>query len=158
MPGIDTADEGFLTTAPYRYSRTWAIDRPAEKVWAELVSDVPLHWCRGLDVTWTSPPPYGVGTTRQAVAAKLITVQERFFAWDEGRRYAFGVSHVNLPLFAGLAEDYVVEPDGPERCTFRWTIAVEPSTLGKAGTPVNGALFRSYFADTTRYFGAREIG
>ena len=60
--------------------------------------------------------------------------------------------------FAGLAEDYVVDPDGPGRCTFRWSVAIEPSTLGKAGTPVNGLLFRSFFADTTRYFGATEIG
>lgn len=158
MPALKTVGEEFFTSAPHRYSRTWAIERPAEQVWSELVSDRPLHWCRGLDVTWTSGRPFGLGTTRQATVVKVLTVQELFFAWEEGRRYAFGVTSANAPLFAGLAEDYVVDPDGPGRCTFRWSVAIEPSTLGKAGTPVNGLLFRSFFADTTRYFGATEIG
>ncbi len=159
MPTLTTVGEEFLTTAPYRYTRRWRIERPAEQVWAELVGDAPLHWCRGLDIGWTSARPFGVGTTRQAkVLGGAITVQELFFAWEEGRRHAFGVTHANLPLFSALAEDYVVDPAGPGACEFEWTIAVEPSTIGKAGVPVNGLLFRSFFADTTRYFGATEIG
>jgi hypothetical protein len=159
VPTMTTAGEEFLTTAPNRYSRRWRIDRPAEQVWAELVAPAPLHWCRGLDVSWTSPPPFGVGTTRQAkVLGGVITVQERFFAWEEGRRYAFGVTHANLPLFTGIAEDYVVDPAGPDACEFEWTVAIEPSTLGKPGAPVNRLLFSSFFTDTTRYFGATEIG
>jgi hypothetical protein len=158
VPVLETVGEEFLTTAPQRHSRRWRIDRPAEQVWAELVSDRPLHWCRGLDVSWTSSRPFGIGSTRQAKVLKVLAVQELFFAWEEGRRYAFGVTEANAPLFNGLAEDYVVDPAGPDACEFTWTIAYEPSTLGKPGAPVNGVLFRSFFADTTRYFGAREVG
>jgi hypothetical protein len=59
-----------------------------------------------------------------------------------------------VPLFRRLAEDYVVEPDGPGRCRFTWTAAVEPTRLGRAGGPVNGILFRRLFADTRRHFEA----
>lgn len=147
-------DEQFFTTAPSRFSRTWSIDRPASAVWADLVADKPLAWCRGLSANWTSPRPFGVGTTRQAkVLGGVLTVQEEFFVWEEGRRCAFYVTRANAPLFEGLAEDYVVDPDGPDRCTFTWSVAVAPSTLGKAGAPVTTLLFTSFFADTGRHYG-----
>ena len=42
------------------------IAQSAEKVWGELTADDALHWCRILDdVRWTSPRPFGVGTTRE---------------------------------------------------------------------------------------------
>lgn len=154
MPAVHAVDDTFFDTAPARFSHQWSIARPAADVWAELVGDRPLHWCRGLAITWTSPKPFGVGTTRQASVLGALKVQEHFFRWEEGRRYTFHVTEANVPLFAGLAEDYVVEPDGADRCTFRWTVAIEPSALGKPGGPINKVLFTSFFKDTSRYFDA----
>jgi hypothetical protein len=113
-----------------------------------------MHWCRGLSVNWTSPRPFGVGTTRQVTVLGVLKVQEHYFAWEEGRRKAFYASAVNIPLFSGIAEDYLVEPDGADRCTFTWKVAVQPSALGKPGAPVNGLLFNSFFKDTGRHFDA----
>lgn len=150
---LQPVDESFFASAPARYSHTWAIARPASAVWAELVGERPLHWCRGLDISWTSPRPFSVGTTRQAkVLGGVLTVQEHFFLWEEGRRHSFYLTEANLPLFKTVAEDYVVEPVGADRCTFSWTIAAEPTALGKPGGPLNGLLFNSFFTDTARYF------
>lgn len=151
-------DERFLTDAPKRYEQTFAIPRPAAQVWEDLTADAPLSWCRALGpkgVTWTSPRPFGVGTTRQARVLKgLLVVQERYFAWDEGHRQAFAATAVNLPLVKRLAEEHVLEPDGPDACTLRWLIAVQPTAAGRPGGPLNAAIFRSFFKDTARHYGA----
>jgi hypothetical protein len=151
---LQPVDEGFFDSAPVRYSRSFSIGRPADVVWQELVSDNSLHWCRGLSVKWTSPRPFAVGTTRQASVFGALKVQEHFFIWEEGRRYAFYGTNMNLPLFTRLAEDYVVEPVGPDACTFTWRVGIEPSTLGKPGGPINDLLFKNFYGDTARYFKA----
>jgi len=152
---LEPVDEGFLTSAPARYSETFAITRPADEVWRELVSEKPLDWCRALSIRWTSERPFAVGTTRQAkVLRGAMKVQEHFFIWEEGRRHAFYVTEANLPVFRRFAEDYVVEPDGPDRCRLTWTLALEPTLLGRLGEPVNGLLFKRMFADTRRHFHA----
>lgn len=155
MTAMLPADELFLASAPARYCDTFVIARPAEEVWRELVSEKPLDWCRALSIRWTSERPFGVGTTRQATVLRgAMKVQEHFFLWEEGRRHAFYVTAANLPAFRRLAEDYVVEPDGPDRCRFTWTIAGEPTPLGRLGGPTNGLLFKSLFTDTRRHFHA----
>jgi hypothetical protein len=154
MPSLTPVDESFFTTAPQIITHTWEIDSPADSVWSQLVGDRPLFWCTGLNVKWISAPPFGVGTTRQASVAGLLKVQEHFFLWEEGHRYAFYGASMNLPLFNKLAEDYVVEPVGADKCTFTWTIAIEPSRLGKPGGPVNALVFGQAFRDTAKHFRA----
>ena len=154
MPKLTAVDETYFDSAPKRYAHTWSIARPAEQVWSELTGDRPLHWCRGLDLRWTSSRPLGVGATRRGKSLGLIVVDEYFFIWDEGSRYAFYITRANVPLFTSFAEDYVVEPDGPDRCRFTWRLAVTPSAFGKPGAPINGLVVRQLFKDTGRYFNA----
>jgi hypothetical protein len=156
VPATPPADESFFSTAPKRWTDTFHIDRPAAEVWAAITADDALHWCRAISVHWTSPRPFGVGTTRQVkVFGGVLSAHERFFVWEEGRRKAFHITSANLPLFRRLAEDYVVEPEGDAACRFTWTIAAEPTTLGKPGGLVNDALMKSLFKDTRKHFSAR---
>jgi Polyketide cyclase / dehydrase and lipid transport len=155
MPSLQPVDESYFDSAPQRFAHTWSIAQPAEAVWAELVGPRPLHWCRGLSIRWTSAPPFGVGSTRQAkVLGGAITAHEYFFIWEEGRRYAFYFTRANVPVFANVAEDYVVEPDGADRCRFTWRVGLTPSAVGKPGAPLNKLLFGRFFADTGRHFSA----
>jgi hypothetical protein len=154
VAALQPVDQSFFESAPTRYSHRWSISRPPSEVWAELVGDRPLHWCRGLTVNWTSPRPFSVETTRYAKILGVLKVKELFFAWEEGRRYTFYATEANLPLFHRVAEDYIVEHDGPNRCTFTWKIALAPTPIGKAGGPVYDLLFSSVFRDTTRYVAA----
>ena len=155
MPALQPIDDSYFDRAPQRFAHTWSIARPAEQVWAELVGPQPLHWCRGLNLRWTSAEPYGVGTTRQAkVLGGALTGEEYFFAWEEGRRYSFYFTRANLPVFTSVAEDYVVEPDGAGACRYTWRVGLTPSALGAPGRPLNKLLFSRFFADTGRYFGA----
>lgn len=158
MPKLEPIDEQFFATAPYRARQSWEIDKPAAAVWDELTGENPLHWCRILKIRWTSAAPRGVGATRHVGIVGLIQADEHYFIWDEGRRNAFYFSEVNLPLLKRFGELYEVEPTGERNCRFTWTLAYEPSALGRPGVPVNTLLFKSLFADTTRYYGGRRSG
>ncbi len=83
------------------------------------------------EVNWTSPRPFGVGTTREVVALGGSSVRERYFRWDEGKSHAFYVDESSLPLFRRFAEDYIVEPDG-DGTLFTWTVAIEPKSAFSA--------------------------
>jgi hypothetical protein len=155
VPSLEPVDESYFDRAPQQFARTWSIAQPAEQVWAELAGDRPLHWCRGLNIAWTSARPFGVGTTRRAkVLGGALTGEEYFFIWEEGRRYAFYFTHSNLPVFASIAEDYVVEPFSADRCRLTWRVGLTPTPLGRPGAPLNKLLFSRFFRDTDRYFSA----
>lgn len=152
---LEAVDESYFARAPQRFAHTWSIAQPAETVWAQLAGERPLHWCRGLNIAWTSARPFGVGTTRRVkVLAGALAGEEYFFIWEEGRRYAFYIMQANLPVCACVAEDYVVQPDGADRCRFTWRVGLTPTLVGRAGAPLNKLLFTSFFRDTGRFFNA----
>jgi carbon monoxide dehydrogenase subunit G len=152
---LEPVDESFLGSAPVRYRDTFRIARPAAEVWRGLTSEKPLDWCRALSISWTSERPFAVGSTREAkVLGGVTKVQEHFFIWEEGHRYTFYATEANAPAFRRIAEDYVVEPDGPDSCRFTWTVALDPTPLGRLGSLFNRLIFKSLFVDTRRHFNA----
>ncbi len=110
---LESADAGFFDAAPHVFRYTKHYDAPPEKVWESLQSDESLSaWGPSVSsLTWTSPRPFGIGTTRE-VGLGPTRVHERFFRWDEGSRYSFYLYESNAPLFRRFAEDYVIAPDG----------------------------------------------
>jgi hypothetical protein len=158
---LKPADAEFFTSAPhvFRYQKRFAA--PPEQVWESLTSDASIAaWSVAVkEVTWTSPRPFGIGTTREVVApGGLSRMRERYFRWDEGRGNSFAVYESNLRLFKRFAEDYVVEPDGAETL-FTWTVAIEPNgafTLPvKMLAPALKAGFGRIPSDGQRYFAKR---
>ena len=108
----------------FRYAKRFAAT--PEQVWEQLTSDVSLAaWGPSIKkVTWTSPRPYGVGTTRDVVAPGGSTMRERYFRWDEGKSHAFYVYESTIPILRRFAEDYIVEPVG-DQTLFTWVVAIE---------------------------------
>ena len=106
-------------------------------------------------MTWTSPRPFGVGTTREVDSLwGTNLLRERYFLWDEeARHHSFYVEETTSPLFKSLAEDYLVEPRGEGACRFTWTVAVRPTAVGRPGTPVSRAILKTLFSDTARFYG-----
>jgi hypothetical protein len=149
-------DQTFFDTAPVRLAETFEIARPAAAVWGELTSEKPLSWCRVIDdVTWTSPSPHGVGSTRTVRALRGGNVlHEFFFRWEEGRRKSFYVVEVSGPPVRRFAEDYLVEPVTDSSCRFTWTIAYEPHPATLLTGPLTKRLLRTLFTDTRKHFGA----
>ncbi len=154
---LETADEDFLTSAPHVFSYQKRFAAPPQAVWAQLTSDESIAaWGPAVkQLTWTSPRPFGVGTTRDVVAPGGATMRERFFRWEEGSRKSFAVYESSIPAFKRFAEDYLVEPDGSDTL-FTWTLAIEPkSALAlpvKVLAPVIKAAFGKMPNDGQRYW------
>lgn len=104
---------------------------PPEMVWNALLdAETWTQWLPITKVTWTSPKPWGPGTTR-TVEIGDQKVDETFFAWEEGRRMAFRFERSTLPVSAAVEEYRVVPVEGG--CEMRWS--------GKASAPlILGAL------------------
>jgi hypothetical protein len=152
-PVLPSVDETFLAAAPTRFAEAFDIALPASAVWAELTRDGTLDWCRGLEIRWLSPRPFGVGTRRQAkLFAVLLRVREEYFIWEEGRRMAFFVTAARPPAYRRSAEDYVVEALGADRCRFTWTLAFDLTLLGKLNGPLMSLIVKRMFADTRHHF------
>jgi hypothetical protein len=150
----EPVDETFFNAAQVRLSETFEIARPAAEVWTELTADGTLWWCRILDdVSWTSPRPFGVGTTRTVSSLKGANViKEQFFRWEEGRRKSFYVAESSAPLFKRFAEDYLVEPASESACRFTWTIAYDSRPAMRPGRRLNNTLLRTLLTDTRKHY------
>lgn len=158
---LDPCDESFLRRAPF--VRVFTADLPvsAERAWTELTSDGALSWCRlAAGARYTSPRPFGVGTTRElTLKPSLAKAQEHYFLWEEEPRVryrnTFYIERATAPGLRRFGEDSVVEQT-VTGCRFTWTFAIEgqaaltlPLSLG---APVLAKAFQSLMKDTEKYF------
>ncbi len=84
-------DLDFVDTAPFRFVSTVDLAITAEQVW-EVLDDAESwpHWATVITkVTWTSPEPHGVGTTRVVNMRGGIVGDEEYLAWDPFSHMAF---------------------------------------------------------------------
>ncbi|RYF89823.1 MAG: SRPBCC family protein, partial [Caulobacteraceae bacterium] len=108
--------EDYLAGAKQRVSHRF--DLPASAVWAALLDGKAwTEWLPLTRVVWTSPQPFGVGTTR-TVSIGEMDIDEVFFAWEEGRRMAFCFAASALPVSAAVEDYRVVEVPGG--CELQW--------------------------------------
>lgn len=149
-------DESFFERAPVVLRASFEIPRSAEEAWAELIADDPLAWCSVIDgIRWTSPRPFGVGTTRTVTSLRGLNVlDEHFFRWEEGRRKSFYAVRSSGPLFRRFAEDYLLEPVTERSSQLTWTVAFEPQPLARLATPINRRILSSLFRDTRKHYAA----
>jgi hypothetical protein len=155
---LEPVDLGTFSTASQLYRFPIRLRVPPARVWESIQSDESLAaWGLGVRrLTWTSPRPFGVGTTREVVLPlALMTVRERFFRWDEGSGYSFYVEQANRPGLKSFAENYVVEPDG-DGALLTWTIAIEPkprlAPAMKVLGPLNKRSFGQFARGAKKYF------
>jgi uncharacterized protein YndB with AHSA1/START domain len=106
---------------------------------------------------WTSSEPHGVGSTRE-VELKMLTVKERFLAWDPGSRLAFAIEGITLPIVTGMVEDLQFSPASGGGTRVVWTVHYRPSLLMRPIHPVArlifGRLFRLSLEGLARYASA----
>ncbi len=140
-------DETFLDGAPLRFVNTVEVGMPAAAIFALFEDEAAWpRWWRGMrEVTWTSPRPFGAGTTR-IVRFDMGALDEHFFRWEPGRRFSFYIKAHSVPLFRALAEDYLVEQLGPDRARFTYTVAIDPGALLRVGGPMSRWILRRMFA------------
>ena len=107
-------------------------DAHAWTVWAGAITKV----------EWTSPKPFGVGTTRTVYMMGGLTGYETFIAWERGKRMAFCFTDASKPNVESFAEDYLVEDLGNGQCKVTWRMAMQPKGLGAAFMPATAFIMR----------------
>ena len=150
---FDTADLRFETKVELDCTpaRLFDIFEDAES-WPQWVGSI-------LRVEWTSPKPFGVGTTRTVYMKGNLEGYEEFIAWERGVRMAFkfvGANKNNIEVFG---EDYVVKDLGDGRCHLTWIVVMEPKGLGKyfmkLGKPLMARMFAGIMQkDLPKYIAA----
>jgi carbon monoxide dehydrogenase subunit G len=154
---LEPVDESFFDHARHVYRYPMSLPVPPAQVWASLTSaNSVADWTPLLrSIEWTSD--LGLGATRTVVLpAHALSIQEYFFEWQEGRRFAFHGVRADRPLLTRFAEDYLVEPEGTGT-RFTWTFALEGNRIGAplltGLNPVNARLFRRMAYGAKSYFG-----
>lgn len=155
---LEPADASVFAPGPFVYSYPIRLEVTPARVWQSLASDESVAaWGLGVrSLVWTSPRPFGVGTTREVVLPlATMRLRERFFRWDDGAGYSFYVTESNRSWLRRFAEDYVLEPAGTGTL-FTWTIALEPAArirpVLRALGPINRRCFGALGFGARRYF------
>lgn len=129
------ADLAALHSAPHRFDNTVELDcTPAELFAIFDDAHAWTEWVPGIaKVDWTTPRPFGVGTTRTVTfQGGGMQVFETFIAWDQDRHMAFTFTGATQRVWWAFGEEYVVTDLGDGRCQLAWTMAYEPRFLFKA--------------------------
>lgn len=131
MYACERVDLGFIENAPFRFRNSVDLAITPEQLF-EVLADAE-SWPRWAPVitkvTWTSPEPRGVGTTRVVEMRggfKPLVGDEEFIAWEPFRHMAFRFNECSTRSVAAFAEDYRVEVI-PGGCRLTWTMAQQPA-------------------------------
>ncbi|MDI2124999.1 SRPBCC family protein [Yinghuangia seranimata] len=115
----------FLKSAPFRAVESVDVAAPPARSWEIMTGDSLVKWTLAFTaLVWHPDPPSGPGTTREVTLLRLLTVRERFFRWEENKRYTFSAVGASLPGLRHVAEDWVVEP-APGGSRLTWTLAAQ---------------------------------
>ncbi len=112
MHECDRVGLSFIDTAPFRFVSTVDLAITPEQLF-EVLADAESwpHWATAITkVTWTSPEPRGVGTTRTVNMRGGIVGDEEFLAWEPFTHMAFRFNEASSGSIAAFAEDYRVVP------------------------------------------------
>lgn len=138
----------FTERSRYSLDQSAVVAAPPERVFALMADGGRMgEWFHDfVACRWTSAAPHGVGSTREIELAAL-TVKERFLAWDPGRRLAFRIDAITLPLVSKMIEDMRLEPvDGGRSTRVSWRVHYEPTLLMRLVHPIGRRVFARMFA------------
>ncbi|WP_024802298.1 SRPBCC family protein [Nocardia sp. BMG51109] len=149
MHSCERVDASFVDTAPHRFSNSVDLRVTPEQVF-EVLGDAAAwpRWATVITgVTWTSPEPRGVGTTRTVRMRAGVVGNEEFLVWEPNTHMAFRFNECSVGGITAFAEDYRIVPTA-DGCRLTWTMAMagdRPTHLSiKLSTPMMNATFR-YF-------------
>ncbi len=131
----------FIHKAPFAFRNSVDLAITPEQLF-DVLSDAGSwpRWAKVITkVTWTSPEPRGVGTTRTVEMRGGIVGNEEFLAWEPFTHMAFRFNECSTKSVAAFAEDYRVEVI-PGGCRLTWTMAQQPAGAAKLAMVVVGPL------------------
>ena len=104
-------DISFPDRALVRLAFSRVVPEPPERVFDVLADhDAWARWFVDFrKASVTGETREGVGTERRVWVGPMV-LDERFIAWERGRRFAFTMLRSNLPILAAMVEDWRLAP------------------------------------------------
>ncbi len=140
---MKTVGADYLDTAPVHEALIHPMPVSAELAFRAL--EDPDSWPEFVGainaVEWTSPKPYGIGTTR-TIQGPGGAIEEEFWGWEDGRSMGFWFTASAVPVFAAFAEEWRVEPTGEDTCRLTWRYAFETPRLARPLQPMIAFVFK----------------
>jgi len=151
----------FIVSAPFRFVSTVDLTITPGQVF-EVLDDAESwpQWATAITkVTWTSPQPHGLGTTRTVDMRGGIVGDEEFLAWEPHSHMAFRFNQASTRSIAAFAEDYRIVPTA-SGCHLTWVMAMKPTgvaaRLGMTlGRPVMARTFQKFLYNLRDYSAKR---
>jgi carbon monoxide dehydrogenase subunit G len=141
MHPCERVDLDFIDNAPFVFRNSVDLAITPEQLF-EVLGDAE-SWPRWAPVitkvTWTSPEPRGVGTTRIVAMRGGIVGDEEFLAWEPFSHMAFRFNECSTRAVVAFAEDYRVEVI-PGGCRLTWAMAQKPAGPARLAMVVVGPL------------------
>jgi hypothetical protein len=131
---------GFLRRAPVVHVAEALIAAPRNAVFGAIAEPRGWkHWFPGVrEASYTTPPPFGVGTIREADVGGTRWVEE-LIEWEDPTRWAWTVLRTSLPFAQAQVELFEFMEAAGGTCV-RWTLALEPRLLARLGAPLAGRM------------------
>ncbi|MFJ1767907.1 SRPBCC family protein [Amycolatopsis sp. NPDC088138] len=137
----------FLDTAPHQVELSHLSPAPDRAVFAAL-KDInhAKGWLGGIvsQVAATSPPPYGVGTTREVYFYRgLVKFEQVFIGWEEPHLWCFSAERMRPKVFSKVVEQVRIEPQDGGGCliTYRFGADFTPPCRPLAGAVATWAKY-----------------
>lgn len=140
MYPLEPAGEDLLRRARAHSVAEREIPVPAEHLFAILEEG--STWCKFFPVIrkveWTSPKPFGEGTTRTVTVVGGVRLDEVFWAWKQDSRMGFAITAASNRALKGLVELYDIIPIDSRICKLRWEMGIElngPMSVAERSMP-----------------------
>lgn len=147
----------YFDTAPIRTVSEIVINVSPEQLF-EVFEDAdswPIWVDSITDVEWTSPKPFGIGTTRTVGLKGNMVGDEVFIAWERGSKMAFCFTECTAGVMSAFAENYEVKDLGNNQCQLRWTVGQTPAGIGRLLLPISkpflGRMFQKILVSLKDY-------
>lgn len=138
---IQPAELDYADRAPFRIRAEAYVHAPPHRVFEIVTGEAMERWLpEFVALRWTSPEPFGVGSTRD-LDMRTLKVKERVLAWEPGRRFAFTITGTSLPLLVQMVEDVHLTPIAARVTLLRWNVHYAPKTPLRALHPLARGLF-----------------
>ncbi len=129
---MDKVDLSYFTTAPFIFRSEVTIRCTPQQLFSSFEdADAWPAWAMPITkVKWTSPQPYGIGTTRSVSMLGGMIGHEEFLAWEPYTHMAFRFNQCNKKAISAFAEDYRVTDIENGLVRVVWTVGMSPTGAG----------------------------
>jgi uncharacterized protein YndB with AHSA1/START domain len=145
---LEAVQLNFTDSSPYRFENVAVLDAPPERVfqiWA--TGEAQAEWFKDFRANRWANSERGVGAEREVELA-MLTVKERFLVWEPGKRLAFHIHAITLPIVAAMLEDLTFEPAGDRGTRFTWRAHYRPSLAMRLVHPIGRRIFGGIFTES----------